>query len=140
MAESPEVELQKALVAVLRADAAVAALVGVRIYDEPPQTPVRPFIRIGNIEGAPVRTDGIETAALITFSVEGHSRPLAGRVEAARVVAAAIAALDEREADLAVAGHRLVRLQFITTATIRDSDGQSYQSNAAFEALLDRAP
>jgi len=41
--------LHKAIVAALKADAAVIARFGDRVYDTPPKEPVTPWVRIGEI-------------------------------------------------------------------------------------------
>ncbi|OWU83809.1 hypothetical protein ATO6_15360 [Oceanicola sp. 22II-s10i] len=136
MADGPATALQKALVTALKADTAVAALVGARVYDEPPGDVTRPYVRIGNLETRPFRTDGC-MAWSMTFSIEVHSRPLQGRIEAARIGEAVIAALDEQHDDIAVTGFTHSWCQFVTAVTNRDADGQSYRTIAAFETVLD---
>ncbi len=135
MADSYALALQKSLVAALKADAGVTALVGARVYDQPPQTATRPYIRIGGIEPRPLRTDG-KSAASLTFAIEAHSRPLtSGRVEATRCAEAIVAALNE--AALTVAGFDTVQVHWQTQTVAQDSDGESYTAIAAFTALLD---
>ena len=46
-------EVQKAVVTALKVAPAVAALVGTRVYDQPPQSPTYPYIRIGDVQGEP---------------------------------------------------------------------------------------
>ena len=84
MADGVATAFQKTLIAALRADAGVSALVGARVYDEPPQAAVLPYVRLGTVIAGRVPSDGAN-AYEITFSVEGHSRPVAGRVEATRL-------------------------------------------------------
>src|SRR5690606_3291118 len=122
MADSYALALQKGVVAALKANAGVSALVGARVYDEPPQKPVLPYIRLGNIVPRPLRTDG-KQAARVNFGIEVHSRPDAGRVEATQIAEAVVAALDE--APVTVAGLALVYLFWITTTVGRADDGQS---------------
>lgn len=136
MADGPALALQEALVTALKSDTAIAALVGARVYDEPPQRVVYPYVRIGNIEIRPFRTDG-RAAWSVTFSIEAHSRPQQGRVEAARIGAAVIAALDETHGAIPVTGYVFSWCQFVTAMTRRAGDGRSYQSTAAFDAVLD---
>jgi len=131
--------LQAALVAALKADAGVAALVGGRVYDEPPQGAALPYVRIGNIDLAPLRMDGAKDHDIM-FSVEGHSRPVQGRVEATRLAAAIRAALDETDPGPSVAGFTLEWLQWMTQTVTRDSDGRSYMASVAFQAALSDAP
>lgn len=136
MADGPALALQKALIATLRSDAGLTALVGARVYDEPPERVQRPYARLGNLDLAPFRTAG-KVAWSVTFSIEGHSRPKQGRVQAARIAQAAITALDQQHAGISVTGFRLAWVEFVTATTVRASDGKSYQSNAAFDAVLD---
>lgn len=136
MANGYALALQVGLVAALKSDAGVSALISGRVYDEPPQSAVFPYIRLGGIEPRPLRTDA-KSAARVAFSIEVHSRPNAGRVEATRAAEAVVAALNEREGALTVTGFDVVRLQWMTTTTGRDVDGQSYLALVAFEVLLD---
>ena len=136
MADGYALALQKGLVAALKADAGVTAIVGNRVYDEPPQSAIRPYIRIGAIVPQALRTQ-CKRAANVAFSIQCHSRPLSGRVEATGLSDAVVAALDEQEDAVTVAGFDLVKLHWMTTDTDRDEDGQSYLSIAVFDALLD---
>jgi hypothetical protein len=47
MATDHTLELRRAVLPILKADAILTALVGARIYDEPPAEPAWPFIRYG---------------------------------------------------------------------------------------------
>lgn len=133
MADGPALALQAALVSVLRADAGVAALVGARVYDEPPDGAMLPLVRIGTIDLAPERLS-CRTDEDITFSVEAHSRPIAGRVEATRIAHAIRVALDET--DFAVPGYHLDWCQWLTQAVTRAADGKTYVATVAFQAAL----
>ena len=135
MADRYALALQKGLVAALKADAGIAALVGARVYDQPPKEATRPYIRIGGIEPRPLRTDG-KAAASMTFGIEAHSRPAtSGRVEATKCAEAIVTALDE--AELTVAGYELVQVHWQAQNVAQDSDGESYTAIVAFTALLD---
>ncbi|MEH6391119.1 MAG: DUF3168 domain-containing protein [Sulfitobacter sp.] len=135
MADGYALALQRALVTALKVDAGVVSLVSTRVYDQPPQSAERPYIRIGGIEPRPLRTDGKKSANL-TFGIEAHSRPLtSGRVEATRCAEAIVAALDESA--LAVTGYDTVQVHWQTQTVAQDSDGQSYTAIVAFTALLD---
>lgn len=134
MADGPALALQAALVAWLRANAGISALVGGRVYDEPPQGVEFPYVRIGQIDLSPVRMSGDCRDDLIRFSIEAHSRPVAGRVEAARIANAIVAALDT--AALPVTGSNLDWCHWQTQAVTRSPDGRSYIATVAFEAAL----
>jgi hypothetical protein len=131
------IELQRALIARAKAASAVTALVGTRVYDEPPQGVTYPYVRIGNLDVRPLRTTCV-TSWDVLFTLEGHSRPGQGRVEANRIGSALVAAFDDHA--LSVTGFTLSWLWFVTMTTIRAADGRSYQCNTAFEAMLTAAP
>ena len=136
MADGPALALQKALITRLKALASVTDLVGQRIYDEPPQAVTFPYVRIGNLDLQPFRTDA-KVAWQFTFSIEAHSRPTAGRIEATRIAEAVIAGLDEQHDLLTVVGFTPAWVQFITSTVSRADDGQSYSAIIAFDAVLD---
>lgn len=134
MPDAPALALQEALISALRASPA-AALVGGRIFDQPPDEAARPYIRIGDMNPAPHRTS-TGTHWVMSFSVEVHSQPVtAGRVEANRIAGAVVSALDD--ADLSIAGYRDAWCEFVAQATTRAADGKSYAAVAVFEALLE---
>lgn len=133
MADGPALALQAALVARLKADVGVSALVGTRIYDEPAQSVSYPYIRIDNFDVDPLRMDG-HTDFTVTFGIEGHSRPVAGRVEATRIAEAMVVALDG--ADLIVTGFTCDWCWFVTQTVNRATDGKSYVATVVFEASL----
>lgn len=134
MADSYALALQLALIARLDADTAIGGLVSDRIYDQPPASPVRPFIRIGDIEPRPFRTS-CGSAATVTFGVEAYSRTSAGRVEATQCAEAIVASLDG--AELNVAGFDAVYCRWITQTVDPDGDGGSHSAIVVFETLLD---
>lgn len=137
MADGYALALHKGVVAALRADAGIAALVADRVYDEPPETPTRPYVRLGNIEPQPLRTD-CGKAANVAFSIETYSRPVtSGKVEATRIAEAVVAALDEAEDSVTVEGFTLVKLHWMTQTVGRDTDGKSYTAIVGFDARLD---
>lgn len=139
MADGPALALQKALIDFLKADAGIAALVGARVYDEPPEPVTRPFVRLGNVEVQPLRASGCVTT-IATFSVEAHSRPIQGRIEATRIAEAIVAALDDAGGSLSPVGFVVPWCDYLVQIVIRDSDGKSYAANVAFEAALDETP
>jgi len=134
MADSYAIELQVALVALLEADAGIAALVSERIYDEPPQPVMRPYIKIGDIEPRPVRSS-CGKAANVVFGIEAYSRPNSGRIEATRCAEAVVSALDGAALD--VVGYRTVYCRWLTQTVESDGDGVGYSAIIVFETLLD---
>lgn len=124
--------LQSAIIARLRADTSLTALVAQRVYDQPMQSVVLPYVRIGNLDVAAERI-GCHVDDAITFSIEVHSRPeKGGRVEALRIASAVRAALDD--APLVLTGYSLDWLDFVTQTVARAGDGKTYLAVLAFEA------
>jgi hypothetical protein len=136
VADGPALALQRGIVARLKADATLAALVGGRVYDEPPEPPTFPYVRLGTFVAEPFRTDARQ-AWTVTFGVECHSRPNAGRVEATRMVDAVIGALEQSQTVLTVTGFTVAWVDLVTSQVARDQDGQTYSGIVAFEAVLD---
>ena len=138
MADGFALAMQKGLRAALAANAGVAALVGARIYDEPPQNVVFPYLRMVDINPDAFDTDTTEGAE-ISISVEAYSRSASGRVEAAQMAEAVRAALHRQETSLTVSGFTLVELIFQTFNVTRDADGRGYTAVIVFQATLETA-
>jgi hypothetical protein len=136
MADGFLLSLQKGLRAALAADTDVTAIVSSRIYDEPPQNVSFPYLRFGDITPAAFDTDTIE-GALVTVSIEGHSRSPSGRVEAAQIAEAVKAALHRQELSVTVQGHTLVELIFETFSVTRDAEGRGYTAVIVLQAMLE---
>ena len=98
-----EAALQAALIARLRADDALDALVGGRVWDGEPAKRVFPYVTVSRVQSSPVRADGGGMEQVLTLT--GHSR-FEGLEEARAISAAIRAALDE--GDLAAEGVRVV--------------------------------
>jgi hypothetical protein len=137
MADDSALVLQKTVVARLRADTALTALVAGRVYDEPPQDVAFPYVRIGNIDVSPYR-DSCTTADELVMSIECHSRPTSGRVEATQIAAAVRQSLDQ--AALTLTGFTLEWLDFLTQSVTRAPDGRTYIAVVAFEVSIAPAP
>lgn len=86
-----ELALQKALAARLRADEAVAALVGARVFDVAPEGAVTPHLLIGRGESRPVAADGCGIEHQVTLTAVSRFR---GTEQAKAVLAAVRAALE----------------------------------------------
>ena len=138
MADGFALAMQKGIRAALAANAGVSALVGARIYDEPPQNVVFPYLRMVDINPAAFDTDTTEGAE-ISISVEAYSRSASGRVEAAQMAEAVRAALHRQETSLTVSGFTLVELIFQTFNVTRDADGRGYTAVIVFQATLETA-
>lgn len=134
MADGPDLALQKAVIDALKADTGVTAIAADRVYDDIPQGATYPLVKFGRCEIEPVRTDGAKAWAA-TFSVEAHTRAVAGRVQVKRLAHAIITALDETAA--AMAGYDLRQVQFVTSAAVSDPATQTQIATIAFVALID---
>lgn len=138
MADGFALAMQKGLRAALAANAGVSAIVSSRIYDEPPQNVVFPYLRMVDIDPTAFDTDTTEGAE-ISISVEAYSRSASGRVEAAQTAEAVRAALHRQETSVTVTGFTLVELIFQTFNVTRDADGRGYTAVIVFQATLETA-
>ncbi len=136
MADGFVLALQKGLRAALVANSDVTDLVSSRVYDEPPQDVVFPYLRFGEITPVAFDTDTLE-GSLVSVSLEANSRSASGRVEAARIVEAVKAALHRQETAVTVTGFTLVELIFQTFSVTRDAEGRGYTAVIALQAMLE---
>ena len=115
-----ELALQKALIAHLKADAAVQALLGepARIWDSAPPDAAFPHLLIGRCESRPVAADGGGVEQALTLTVVSRFR---GTEEAKAVLAAVRLALNDvaLEAD----GVRTVSLRVAFADVFPSADG-----------------
>jgi hypothetical protein len=115
-----ELALQKALIAHLRADAGVRALLGepARIRDAAPADTAFPHLLIGRCESRPVGADGGGVEQVMTLTVVSRFR---GTEEAKAVLAAVRVALNE--AALEADGVRTVSLRVAFADVFPGADG-----------------
>jgi hypothetical protein len=111
--------LQAAVLARLRADTSLTALLGgSRVFDIVPQPPSYPYIALALLETR--RQDvslGPTDEHTLTWHVWSNA---AGRLETHRIIEALTASLDP--ASLTLTDHRLVTLTTLSTLTRRDRD------------------
>ena len=138
MADGYALATQKGIRAALVANSDVTSLVSTRIYDEPPQDVVFPYLRFNTISPNAFDTDTAE-GALVDISLEAHSRSASGRVEATQIAEAVQAALHRQETSVTIAGYTLVELIFDAISVTRDGDGRGYTAVIALQAMLDTA-
>lgn len=134
---TPTEALQKAVVAALKADTAVAGEVGVRVYDEPPAQPVYPYIDMGPSVLRPDRRDCltyvVETLQVDVWCSDGGSKARC-KALTAKVVAAlngASLALDDP--------HALERCDVVLARVIDDPDGLTVHGIVQVEAGISTA-
>jgi len=138
MADGYALATQVGVLAALKANSGVTNLVSTRIYDEPPQDVVFPYLRFNTIQPNAFDTDTAQ-GALVDISLEAHSRSASGRVEATQIAEAVQAALHRQETSVTVVGYTLVELIFSAISVTRDSEGRGYTAVIALQAMLDTA-
>jgi hypothetical protein len=138
MADGYALATQVGILSALKANSGVTSLVSNRIYDEPPQDVVFPYLRFNTIQPNAFDTDTAQ-GALVDISLEAHSRSPSGRVEATRVAEAVQAALHRQEAFVSIAGYNLVELIFEAISVTRDSEGRGFTAVISLQAMLDTA-
>jgi uncharacterized protein (DUF1800 family) len=112
-------EVQKALIALLKADAGVSAIVGARIYDAAPQDPTYPLITLGDIAGRPWEGSGMDGWE-DEFTVDIWSEK-PGKPEALQIAAASVAAI--HRAEPALTTQQLVMASLMTQRAQLLEDG-----------------
>lgn len=111
--------LQKAMVAALKADPALSALIQERVYDQAPEGALCPYLALGRCESRPVAADGGGVEQKLTLT--GVSR-FAGSEEAKAVAAAVRACL--HEAVLEADGVRTATLRATFADVFRAADAR----------------
>jgi len=112
--------VQAALVAALRADAGVQALVGQRVYDQAPRDAATPFVSLGPALGQPFEAQGLDAWEAV-FTLDVWSRAPGG-VEVRAIQAALFAAL--HHAALSVAGKALVWCRVADSRDVSEDGGE----------------
>ena len=129
----PERALSAALLARLRADPGVAAIVAARVHDQPPPETPHPWLHLGRVEtrvagGAPA--EGVELMVTLTaVSTFG------GKEEALALNAAVREAL--HDAELAPGDHRLVLLHVLFQDVFRAADWRAVYGVSRVRAVLE---
>lgn len=115
-----ELALQKALIAHLRADSTVQALLGepARIHDAAPAEPIFPHLLIGRSESRSVAADGGGMEHALTLTAVSRFR---GSEEAKAVLAAVRLRL--AEAELEADGVRTISLRVVFADVYPSADG-----------------
>jgi hypothetical protein len=135
---SSSLELQGAIVAKLKADPGVFALVADRVFETVPLDEPFPFISYGPESATNDDADCIE-AFSIFVQLDIWSRAV-GRPEAKRIEDAVYAALHDQEAAMPLADNGLVFLEYRQSNYLRDPDGLTQHIAMSFEASIERAP
>lgn len=125
--------LQQAIYTALTGAAAVTALVGSRVYDEPPESPTFPYITIGDdaVENIGTKTEDISAHEL---TLHAWDRTHRGRKVVKQVLDAIKATL--HHASLSVSGHTLVLIRFEAADTLQDPDGLTWHGVARYRCII----
>jgi hypothetical protein len=138
MSEDASYELQQAIVRRLKADDAVNALIGGRVYDRIPAkddkvTAEFPFVSLGPEQDLPDHIDCIEGGDIV-LQIDVWSRDV-GRKQAKRIARAVKDALDD--ADLELGGSALVCLSYEGRHVLPDPDGLTTHIAMSFQATVE---
>lgn len=128
-----DLALQKAIYARLSSDAALAALVAARIYDNVPGDAGFPYMTLGEAQVSDWST-GDSEGAEHRLAFHAYSRS-GGRAEAKDILGAINGAL--HDAGLTPEGAQLVSLRFLDAETRREPDGTTWRGTIRFRALTE---
>lgn len=128
------VPLHRAVVAKLKADGGVMAIVGDRVYDDPPPSPVKPYITLGPMDVIPEvaqEYEGSETSMQVDAWVAGPGGN--GARQLGRAIRAAL-----HEANLTLTeDQRLISLTVEMTRYLEEPDGVSKHVAVTLSALTE---
>lgn len=128
----PSLELQAALVAALKVDGALPAVLDGRIYDAAPATAPYPYITLGECQVLPDKAeciDGVEVYPQIDVWSQAVGYP-----EVKMIAKAVLAALDDQ--DITVAGFNVVVFEVQSVNYLRDPDGLTSHAAITFHGIL----
>ena len=131
----PTFAIEKAVLDLLRANAAVTHIVGPRIFDLIGQDTVFPYVELGDGQVVPDPADGFERSVLVTVTLNAYSRK-PGRPEVRKLCGAIVAALFEADPDLgpdlALSGFKHDGTRYLV-----DDDGLTNHGVVTFVASID---
>jgi hypothetical protein len=131
----PSLLVSAAILARLKADAGVVAVVAQRVFDVVPPEADRPYVSLGQPQVIPIRTGyGCDPGAEIAVAVHGWTIGPES-VVSRQLGAAIVAALDEHE--LVMTGHRTVLCELQQNQYLEDPDGITKHSVATFRILTE---
>lgn len=122
ISESPLNPLQTAIVAKLKADATLVALLGGKqaVYDQPPETSTYPYVRVGDHLSIP-DNDLTSFGRQITVTLHIWTKKR-GNKDGQDIAARINRILDHQPAALAVVGHRVVSIRNEFDQALSDPD------------------
>jgi hypothetical protein len=123
--------VQKAVIDLLRADAAVSAIVAGRVYDAVPASAAKPYLSFGPVQVLPDIADEYEGSE-VTFQIDGWSNGPKS-VEVKQIGSAVRKALSGAEMALEGTEH-LVNIEPIQTNYLPEPDGITQHAALTFRA------
>lgn len=132
--EDQSVELQDVIIAALKADASVAAIVGDRVYDRAPEGVTFPYISLGATNSIPEDADCID-AESETVQIDIWHRDQGRKWKCKATVNAVRAALHEADLDLDTNALALMRVT-LTRVQI-DPDNITAHGIVQVEAIVE---
>lgn len=127
----PSGPLQQAILAAL--EAAPALPHGAIVYDDVPQAAAFPYVSFGEGQVLPDKAACFEDDVEVFFSLDAWSRAQ-GFAQVKAIAAAIVDKLDE--AELAVAGFRVIVLELQSVQYLRDPDGKTRRALISFRSLI----
>lgn len=130
---TPSYDLQRAMIAVIRADAALITLIGGRVYEIAPAKVTYPYLTIGagrDVADLAVGIDGVETWPEIHIWSHAGSFSEIAAIDAG--LQRAMKALPET-----LTASRLVLLDFYTSQRLRDPNGTTLHGVCTWHARLE---
>jgi hypothetical protein len=131
---SPSYEIQVAVVARLKSNAAVNALISGRVYDSVPKTAQFPYVTLGEGDENAADADCIDGLE-ISFDVDVWSRSV-GFPESKHIADAVRRALTNPE--IVLQENALVDLTHRQTRVFRDPDGLTSHAVLTFQAFVEQ--
>lgn len=125
--------LVKAIIAELKATAAVTNVVGQRIYTDPPQKETFPYIVIQN-DAVTYSTKDI-AGMEHTLDVNVYSRNKSPK-QASTIRAAVYTALNRQEGSISLDTGSISNIYCDTTAMFKDPDGKTWHGLASFRVVI----
>lgn len=131
----PSLELQRVIVATLKADAEVNALIAGRVYDRVPAPVTFPYVVVGDDQVSQAHAECLDGSTEVFPNLHAWSRAV-GKVEAKNIAGAVVRALNGAALTLAN-GYRLVLIEHDNTQHLGDPDGITSHSVIVFHAFVD---
>jgi len=143
MSADPALDLQAAVVPLLRADAALTGLIAGRVYDDVEPTAEFPYVSIGQATATTEDIDDCMITYQVVLAIDVWARGSgngssyeAARPQMQRIAGTLRQAL--HTAPLTLESHRLVGIRHEETAYLRDQDGKTAHAAMTFRALINQ--